>query len=112
MLVSASVSVQERARTAMDALWAQRNVQSDLLGTVLQVTRTGEWTNPTSTVGAGSDSYYEYLLKSHILLDDPVLLARFLRVFLSLLFFPLFLDHLDHLYPIRLATVKSIPNSK
>jgi mannosidase alpha-like ER degradation enhancer 2 len=31
---------------------------------------TGEWINPSSHIGAGIDSYYEYLLKSARLFDD------------------------------------------
>ena len=40
-----------------------------LVGSVINVD-TGEWTNTSSHVGGGIDSYYEYLLKSWLLFDD------------------------------------------
>lgn len=39
------------------------------MGTVINV-HNGEWLRRDSGVGAGSDSYYEYCLKSYILLGD------------------------------------------
>ena len=41
----------------------------DLVGQGINVI-TGEWTSPSSHIGGGIDSYYEYLLKSARLLDD------------------------------------------
>lgn len=35
------------------------------------------FTSPDSGVGAGIDSYYEYLLKAYILLGDDMFLQRF-----------------------------------
>ena len=40
----------------------------------------GDWVRRDSGVGAGIDSYYEYLLKAHILLGDQDYLARFNKV--------------------------------
>ena len=60
-------------------LWQSRHQGHDLLGTVINV-HNGEWTQKDSGVGAGSDSYYEYVLKSYILFGDPVYLKRFQMV--------------------------------
>lgn len=67
-----------KAHAAMDALWKMRNRGSDLMGTVLNV-HSGDWIRRDSGVGAGIDSYYEYCLKSYILLGDERYLARFVR---------------------------------
>lgn len=48
------------------------------MGTVLNV-HSGDWIRRESGVGAGIDSYYEYCLKSYILLGDERYLARFNR---------------------------------
>jgi len=60
-------------------LWRSRHQGHNLLGTVINV-HNGEWTRRDSGVGAGSDSYYEYVLKSYILLGDEEYLKRFQMV--------------------------------
>lgn len=67
---------EEKARQAMDCLWSQRHRGSDLVGTVLNV-HSGDWVRRDSGVGAGIDSYYEYLLKAYVLLGDESYLERF-----------------------------------
>uniref|UniRef100_A0A2M3YZG3 alpha-1,2-Mannosidase n=1 Tax=Anopheles braziliensis TaxID=58242 RepID=A0A2M3YZG3_9DIPT len=67
-----------KAHAAMDALWKMRHRSSELMGTVLNV-HSGDWIRRESGVGAGIDSYYEYCLKSYILLGDERYLARFNR---------------------------------
>ncbi|KAB7496940.1 ER degradation-enhancing alpha-mannosidase-like protein 3 [Armadillidium nasatum] len=67
---------EEKARQAMDYLWSQRHRGSDLMGTVLNV-HSGDWVRRDSGVGAGIDSYYEYLLKAYVLLGDDEYLGRF-----------------------------------
>lgn len=67
-----------KAHAAMDALWKFRNRGSDLMGTVLNV-HSGDWIRRDSGVGAGIDSYYEYTLKSYVLLGDSKYLTRFNR---------------------------------
>lgn len=67
-----------KAHAAMDALWKIRHRGSDLMGTVMNV-HSGDWIRRDSGVGAGIDSYYEYLLKSYVLLGDGRYLARFNR---------------------------------
>ncbi|XP_037548301.1 ER degradation-enhancing alpha-mannosidase-like protein 3 [Nematolebias whitei] len=67
---------EEHARKALDALWERRQKGSDLVGTVINI-HNGEWIRRESGVGAGIDSYYEYLMKAYILLGDDVFLQRF-----------------------------------
>ncbi|XP_061148448.1 ER degradation-enhancing alpha-mannosidase-like protein 3 [Syngnathus typhle] len=67
---------EEYARRALDVLWERRQKGSDLVGTVINI-HNGEWVRRDSGVGAGIDSYYEYLMKAYILLGDDVFLERF-----------------------------------
>uniref|UniRef100_A0A8C4GDY8 alpha-1,2-Mannosidase n=1 Tax=Dicentrarchus labrax TaxID=13489 RepID=A0A8C4GDY8_DICLA len=64
------------ARKALDVLWDRRQRGSDLVGTVINI-HNEEWVRRDSGVGAGIDSYYEYLMKAYILLGDNVFLERF-----------------------------------
>ncbi|XP_067086502.1 ER degradation-enhancing alpha-mannosidase-like protein 3 isoform X3 [Osmerus mordax] len=64
------------ARRAMDFLWEKRQRNSNLVGTTINI-HSGEWVRRDSGVGAGIDSYYEYLLKAYILLGDDLYLQRF-----------------------------------
>uniref|UniRef100_A0A4W3HZW0 alpha-1,2-Mannosidase n=1 Tax=Callorhinchus milii TaxID=7868 RepID=A0A4W3HZW0_CALMI len=73
---SLCVAVLEHARRALDYLWEKRQRGSDLVGTVINI-HNGDWIRRDSGVGAGIDSYYEYLLKAYILLGDDVYLERF-----------------------------------
>lgn len=54
------------ARSSNGILWAHRNRNTNLLGNVIDI-QTGEWKGTLSGVGAGIDSFYEYLLKSYII---------------------------------------------
>lgn len=47
-------------------LWSLRNKDTGLLGNVVNI-QTGEWRGVSSGLGAGSDSFYEYLLKAFLL---------------------------------------------
>ncbi|KAH7528514.1 hypothetical protein FEM48_Zijuj05G0080200 [Ziziphus jujuba var. spinosa] len=53
------------ALRALRKLWSMRS-SLNLLGTTLDVL-TGEWIEYSSGIGAGVDSFYEYLFKAHIL---------------------------------------------
>ncbi|XP_035593446.1 ER degradation-enhancing alpha-mannosidase-like protein 3 isoform X1 [Oncorhynchus keta] len=64
------------ARRALDFLWEKRQRNSNLVGTTINI-HSGEWVRKDSGVGAGIDSYYEYLLKAYILLGDDLFLQRF-----------------------------------
>ncbi|CAN0903266.1 Alpha-mannosidase I MNS5 [Linum grandiflorum] len=50
---------------ALRKLWSMRS-SLNLFGTTLDVT-TGQWIEHSSGIGAGVDSFYEYLVKAHIL---------------------------------------------
>ena len=50
------------ARRAVNSLWAKRNNVTGLLGSVIDV-NSGEWLGQLSGLGAGIDSFFEYLLK-------------------------------------------------
>ncbi|XP_037911039.1 ER degradation-enhancing alpha-mannosidase-like protein 3 isoform X2 [Hermetia illucens] len=90
---------EHRAHAAMDALWNLRHRGSDLMGTVLNI-HSGDWVRRDSGVGAGIDSYYEYLFKSYVLLGDNRYLARFNRHYNAVMKYvsegPLLLDVLMH----------------
>eukprot|EP00038_Savillea_parva_P030425 m.77752 g.77752 ORF g.77752 m.77752 type:complete len:645 (+) comp9160_c0_seq1:37-1971(+) len=57
------------ARRAMEALWSRRAVNTELVGETINIT-SGAWARTDAGIGAGIDSYYEYLLKSYILFGD------------------------------------------
>jgi len=59
----------DKAKRAAVALFERRSAL-DLPGTLIDVD-TGVWLVKDSAVGGGVDSYYEYLLKSALLFDDP-----------------------------------------
>ena len=66
---------EQKASKAMDVLWAARHRQSNLVGNVLNV-NTGDWVRRDSGVGAGIDSYYEYVAKAYVLLGEDKYLER------------------------------------
>ncbi|XP_051956448.1 ER degradation-enhancing alpha-mannosidase-like protein 3 isoform X2 [Xyrauchen texanus] len=74
--LSGNTIFEEHARKALDVLWEKRQRGSDLVGTVINI-HNGDWVRRDSGVGAGIDSYYEYLMKAYILLGDKVYLERF-----------------------------------
>ncbi|XP_006630750.1 ER degradation-enhancing alpha-mannosidase-like protein 1 [Lepisosteus oculatus] len=57
------------ARRAVKALWNFRSNETGLLGNVINI-QTGQWVGKQSGLGAGMDSFYEYLLKSYILFGE------------------------------------------
>jgi len=58
----------EKAKHALVELYNRRS-HLGLVGSSINI-KTGEWIDPTSHIGGGIDSYYEYLLKSWLLFDD------------------------------------------
>eukprot|EP00850_Spirogloea_muscicola_P005021 SM000022S07235 [mRNA] locus=s22:748911:753445:+ [translate_table: standard] len=56
------------ALRALRKLWGMRS-SLNLVGTTLNV-ETGEWIEKSSGIGAGVDSFFEYLLKAHILFGE------------------------------------------
>ena len=59
----------EKAKRAVTALYGRRTAIG-LVGEEIDV-ETGAWTSPSSHIGGGIDSYYEYLAKSARLFGDP-----------------------------------------
>jgi len=57
------------ARTAFYEVFKRRNTHTDLLGNTIDA-ESGLWTNTITGVGAGTDSFMEYAVKSYILFDD------------------------------------------
>lgn len=56
-------SVYERsARNSIKSIFSRRNNETGLLGNELHI-QTGQWLGMMSGLGAGLDSFYEYLLK-------------------------------------------------
>ncbi|CAF1177460.1 unnamed protein product [Adineta steineri] len=64
------------ARRAVKSLWDKRNNVTGLLGSVIDV-NSGEWLGQLSGLGAGIDSFFEYLLKNYILFGDEADLRMF-----------------------------------
>lgn len=58
----------DKAKRALVELYKRRS-KIGLVGSAINV-ETGEWTDTTSHISGGIDSYYEYLLKASILFDD------------------------------------------
>ncbi|KAJ1985384.1 hypothetical protein H4R34_000038 [Dimargaris verticillata] len=71
------------ARDALDAVWAMRSSR-DLVGNAINLAQ-NQWIDATSGIGAGIDSYFEYLLKSYVLLGEPRYLDMFNQAYTGLL---------------------------
>ncbi|DAZ96596.1 TPA: hypothetical protein N0F65_000162 [Lagenidium giganteum] len=63
------------ARKAVTALW-QRRSSIDLLGSSIDVL-SGEWVHSHVGIGAGLDSFFEYLLKYHLISGEAKWLSMF-----------------------------------
>ena len=63
------------AERALEALWDHRS-DIGLVGAHIDI-ETGQWTQAEASVGAGIDSFYEYMLKSYILFGNE----RHLEIF-------------------------------
>ncbi|KAI8362103.1 glycoside hydrolase, partial [Mortierella sp. GBAus27b] len=61
-------SYEEAARRALFELWNRRS-KIGLMGNTINIT-TGQWMSAMTGIGAGTDSFYEYLLKSYILFGN------------------------------------------
>src|SRR5207302_4301668 len=58
----------DKAKRALVEFYSRRSALG-LVGSSINV-ETGKWTDTTSHIRGGIDSYYEYLLKSWLLFDD------------------------------------------
>jgi mannosidase alpha-like ER degradation enhancer 2 len=63
------------AKRALLALWSRRS-ELGLVGGHIDV-KTGEWTHKDSGVGTSVDSYYEYLIKGHLMTGEYEYLVMF-----------------------------------
>ncbi|KAG0275805.1 alpha mannosidase-like protein [Linnemannia exigua] len=61
-------SYEAAAKRALLELWKRRS-KIGLLGNTIDMT-TGNWMSMMTGIGAGTDSFYEYLLKSYVLFGD------------------------------------------
>lgn len=69
----------DAARGAVAALFARRS-QLDLVGGLIDV-HSGQWLDRIASIGAGGDSFYEYLFKSYVLFGDSRELLMFNRTY-------------------------------
>ncbi len=63
------------ARRALKALWERRSA-INLVGSTIHA-GTGKWLQRHTGIGAGIDSFYEYLLKAYVMFGDEDLLGWF-----------------------------------
>ncbi|KAF9987256.1 alpha mannosidase-like protein [Mortierella antarctica] len=66
---------EEAAKTALFELWDRRS-KIGLVGNTINIT-TGQWMSAMTGIGAGTDSFYEYLLKSYVLFGDNTYLDMY-----------------------------------
>lgn len=64
-----------KARAAVMDLWERRS-DLNLLGSSIDV-KSGQWIHSHVSIGAGLDSFFEYLLKYHLVSGDPKWLLMF-----------------------------------
>ena len=77
------------ARRAVESLWKIRGNSTGLLGDQMNI-HTGKWVSNMSGLGAGMDSFYEYLLKSYIMFGEKDDLKKFTQLYLDIK------EHLRH----------------
>eukprot|EP00794_Sanderia_malayensis_P005986 gene5986-6682_t len=73
-------TLEKTARRALESLWNLRSNSTGLFGNVVNI-ETGEWVGQMSGLGAGVDSFYEYLLKSYIVFGDRSDLKKFNQIY-------------------------------
>lgn len=64
------------SRRATFAIWERRDKSTGLLGSTLDV-NTGKWIDQSAALGAGVDSFFEYLFKAYIVFGDK----RYYKIF-------------------------------
>ncbi|XP_019855099.1 PREDICTED: ER degradation-enhancing alpha-mannosidase-like protein 1 [Amphimedon queenslandica] len=72
------------ARRAVRTLWDLRHPRTGLVGNVVNI-HSGDWIGPMSGIGAGVDSFYEYLLKSFILFGEREDLEMFTEFYKNIM---------------------------
>lgn len=71
------------ASRVVEYLWSQRE-GTGLTGTLINI-QTGEWTSTVAGLGAGSDSFYEYLFKVYIMFGENKYLDMYNKSMKSIL---------------------------
>ena len=74
---------ENKAKGVMRSIWQRRDEKTQLVGSVIDV-ENGKWLRTDSGVGAGLDSYFEYLLKGYILFGDHEYWDKFRDHYLSI----------------------------
>uniref|UniRef100_A0A061R9P2 alpha-1,2-Mannosidase n=2 Tax=Tetraselmis sp. GSL018 TaxID=582737 RepID=A0A061R9P2_9CHLO len=80
--LSGDPKYEEHARNATLTLYRMRSPRTGLLGNTLNVDR-GVWVRTDSGIGAGIDSFYEYLIKAWLVFGDHEFLDMFADVYSS-----------------------------
>lgn len=70
----------ELAKHALTDVWARKSPVSGLVGNTLD-TSSGQWLRHEGGIGAGVDSFYEYLLKSYLIFGDEEILSMFAQIY-------------------------------
>ncbi|CAG0882674.1 unnamed protein product [Darwinula stevensoni] len=78
--LSGDPTFEASARRANRALWNLRSPKTQLFGNVVNV-ESGKWVGHMSGVGAGIDSFYEYLLKTYIMFGNHEDLEMFQQAY-------------------------------
>jgi len=81
--LSGDARFEAAALTALRKLWSLRT-EHDLLGQSLNV-KDGRWLESSAGIGAGMDSFYEYLLKAYIMYGEPEYYHMFQKAYLAVL---------------------------
>ncbi|KAG0241136.1 alpha mannosidase-like protein [Actinomortierella wolfii] len=68
-------SFENAAKNALRQLW-DRRTGLGLVGNTIDI-QTGQWLSAMTGIGAGTDSFYEYLLKSYVLFGDSEYLEMY-----------------------------------
>eukprot|EP00898_Chlorokybus_atmophyticus_P006326 jgi/Chlat1/6695/Chrsp49S00478 len=77
--LTGNTAFETAARRASRGLWSRRS-RLGLVGAHIDV-RTGEWTHRDAGIGTSVDSFYEYLIKGHVLLGDHEYLHTFRQAY-------------------------------
>ena len=77
--LSGNPTFERVAKRALLGLWARRS-ELGLVGGHIDI-QTGEWTHKDSGVGTSIDSYYEYLIKAHLMTGEHEYLVMFQQAY-------------------------------
>ena len=69
---------ENKAREVLRSIWQRRDERTQLVGSVINV-ESGKWVRTDCGVGAGLDSYFEYLLKGYVLFGDREYWHKFME---------------------------------